>query len=387
MNRIIKVFKAIILCVAVFLLCSHIYDYGKGIYNDYQEELKGTYSYRGEDVEITVESGDAARVVAEKLKQAGLIKYKMAFTNRLQDSGYRIQPGTYTLNTGMNTLQMIETMSPVITEKEPIDKLTIPEGYTVELIAARCEEQGICDADDFLKAVNSVTTERFPYLSEVPSGAQVKYKLQGYLFPATYDIYEDTTAEDLVDMMLNAFEDYYSDDLRAIAESRGMSTFGVIVRASIVEREAKLDEERATIAGVIQNRLNEDMPLQMCPTVLYPLTNGMYDKPQVYYEDLEIDSPYNTYINTGLPVGPICNPGLASIRAVISPEEHNYLFYHVADSETGAHVFTETYEEHIDTQIIGGPNGIPEDAEDLDGDGMLDYTPESDDEGYDGEEE
>lgn len=386
-NRIIKVLKAITLCFALFFLCTRVYDYGKAKYDDYQEELKGTSSYHGTDVEVTVEKGDAARTVAEKLKDKGLIKYTSAFTKRLSESGKRLQPGTYTLNTGMNTLQMIETMSPIVEEAEPIDKLTIPEGFTIELIAARVEDQGICSASDFLNAVNSVTSERFPYLTEVPAGANVKYKLQGFLFPATYDIYEDTTAEDLVDMMLNAFEDYYSDDLRMIAESRGMSTYGVIVRASIIEREAKLDDERPIIAGVIQNRLDEGMKLEMCPTVLYALTDGKYDKPQVLYEDLEIDSPYNTYLYEGLPVGPICNPGLASIRAAVSPAEHNFLFYHVGDPETGAHIFTETYEEHIDTQIIGGPNGIPEDAEDLDGDGMLDYNPDQETDESDGSDE
>ena len=386
-NRIIKVLKAITLCFALFFLCTRVYDYGKAKYDDYQEELKGTSSYHGTDVEVTVEKGDAARTVAEKLKDKGLIKYTSAFTKRLSESGKRLQPGTYTLNTGMNTLQMIETMSPIVEEAEPIDKLTIPEGFTIELIAARVEDQGICSASDFLNAVNSITSERFPYLAEVPAGANVKYKLQGFLFPATYDIYEDTTAEDLVDMMLNAFEDYYSDDLRMIAESRGMSTYGVIVRASIIEREAKLDDERPIIAGVIQNRLDEGMKLEMCPTVLYALTDGKYDKPQVLYEDLEIDSPYNTYLYEGLPVGPICNPGLASIRAAVSPAEHNYLFYHVGDPETGAHIFTETYEEHIDTQIIGGPNGIPEDAEDLDGDGMLDYNPDQETDESDGSDE
>ena len=134
--------------------------------------------------------------------------------------------------------------------------------------------------------------------------------------------------------------------------------------ASIVEREAKVAEERATIAGVINNRLDIDMPLQMCPTVLYPLTDGMYDQSQVIYEDLEIESPYNTYKYSGLPEGPICNPGLACIEAVLYPEEHTYYYYHVGDEEAGTHIFTETYQEHVDTQIIGGPNGIPvEDGE------------------------
>ncbi len=375
---LIKFLKGIILIVAVLTLSLHTYDYARGIYNEYLEELEGTASTEGRDVEVTVEKGDSATKIAKMLKKKGLIKFPMAFTNRYKETDFRIQPGTYILNTGMSTLQMIETMSPVAEVIEPIMKLTIPEGFTVEMIAKRCEANDICTAQEFLNAVESVTATNFPFIEGVSVNA--KYKLQGYLFPATYDIYEDTTAQELVQDMLDAFEYYYSAELRAVAESKGMSTQGVIIRASIIEREARLDEERATIAGVIENRLEAGMPLQMCPTVLYPLTDGLYDKPQVLYEDLEIDSPYNTYLYPGLPAGPICNPGLASIKAALAPEEHNYLYYHVGDPETGAHIFTETYEEHVDTQIIGGPTGIPEDTQDLDGDGILDYVPSTEEE-------
>lgn len=126
--------------------------------------------------------------------------------------------------------------------------------------------------------------------------------------------------------------------------------YELVNRAAIVEREAKLDEERPIIAGVINNRLEQGMMLQMCPTVLYPITNGIYDKSEVTYDDLEVESLYNTYKNTGLPVGPICNPGAVSLNAVLNPTEHNYLYYHVDNAETGSHIFTETYQEHVDTQ-------------------------------------
>ena len=241
--------------------------------------------------------------------------------------------------------------------------VNVPEGFTVEMIAARCEDQGICSATEFLNACKSVTKSDFAYLADIPAGANVNYKVQGFLFPATYDIYESTTAESLVDYMLRTFDNYYTQELQDRAAELGYSAFELVTRASIVEREAKVDSERATIAGVINNRLKAEMPLQMCPTVLYPLTDGMYDKSQVLYEDLELDSPYNTYKNAGLPVGPICNPGLACIQAVLYPEEHNYLYYHVGDEDAGTHIFTENYEDHIDTQIIGGPNGVTPDGE------------------------
>lgn len=358
---VVKVIKGIILAVAVIALCSVIYKYGKGYYDIYQEELKGTESSYGESVTVEIPEGASAKKIASILKDKGLITFEKAFIKRLQESGYRIQSGTYTLNDGMSTLDMIITLSPVIEVDKPIDTLTIPEGFTVEQIAARCEKQNICTADEFLNAVNSVTKDKFPYLADVPAGANVKYKLQGYLFPATYDIYESTTADSLVEWMLETFDNYYTEDLKQKAEALGYNSFEVITRASIIEREAKVDTERATIAGVINNRLKDGMMLQLCPTVLYPLTDGLYDQNQVLYEDLELDSPYNTYKYEGLPVGPICNPGIACINAVLNPEEHGYYYYHVDNEEEGTHVFTETYEEHIDTQIIGGPNGVSPD--------------------------
>lgn len=356
----VRIVKGIILVVAILALANLTYKHLRTYYDDYMYEYKGTESREGVDVTVEIPEGASVKKIAEILKKNGLINYPRAFTKRLQDSEYRgkLHGGTYTLNTGMTTLEMMAAMSPSYEENAPIDYLVVPEGFTVEMIAARCEEQGICSATEFLNACKSVTRSDFPYLEDIPAGANVKYKVQGFLFPATYDIYESTTAESLVAWMLQTFENYYTQDLQDRAAELGYSAFEVVTRASIVEREAKVDEERPIIAGVINNRLKADMPLQMCPTVLYPLTNGMYDKSQILYEDLELDSPYNTYKNAGLPVGPICNPGIACINAVLYPQEHNYLYYHVGDEEAGTHIFTEDYEEHIDTQIIGGPNGV-----------------------------
>ena len=373
MAKFIKIIILIIACSALFLTT---YDYIKGYYDDFMEEYSGNYSYKGEDVTVVIEKGDSAKAIAKKLKDAGLIDYPLAFTRRLSGSEYsgKLQPGTYTLNTGMSTLQMMAVLSPEIEEnEEPIDKLVVPEGFSIELIAARCEKQGICTKKEFINAVNSVTPSDFPFLEDVPAGRDVKYKLQGYLFPATYDIYESTTAESLVEWMLETFEYYYDDDRRAQAELMGYNSFEVVTRASMIEREVKIEKERQLVAGVINNRLEEGMPLQIDPTVLYPLTDGLYDKETMYYDDLELDSPYNTYKYPGLPVGPICNPGIASIDAVLNPAEHNYLYYHVDDEETGEHIFTETYEEHLNSQIIDNPDKEGDDeGEDEDEDNEYD---------------
>lgn len=339
----------IISVILIIILASLIYGYSQ--YKIYQDEYQGTESTQGEDVVVVIPEGATTKQIAQILKENGLIQYPSAFVKRVKESEYRgvLQPGEFTLNTGMNTWEMIEILGYVAPTRTVMATLTIPEGFSVEQIAARVEEQGLFTEEEFLDAVQE-NTYNYDFLNSIPDGITVNYRLQGFLFPATYDIYEDTTAHDLVDMMLQKFDQVYNEQMRAQAEAMNYTAFEVVNRAAIVEREAKLDEERPMIAGVINNRLEQGMMLQMCPTVLYPITNGIYDKSEVTYDDLEVESPYNTYKNTGLPVGPICNPGEVSLNAVLYPAEHNYLYYHVDNEETGSHIFTETYEEHVNTQ-------------------------------------
>lgn len=323
----------------------------KNVYDGFMDEYKGTESASGTDVTIEIPEGASSKKAAAILHDAGLIKYEYAFVLRVKESEYRgrIQPGTFTLNTGMSTLEMIEDLCYVEPVKEVVDTLTIPEGYSIEQIAAKCEEHGICSADEFLNEVKN-GNHQIPFSTGDMNTDGVKYDLQGYLFPATYDIYDDTTAASLIDTMLEKFQSIYTSEYSAKAAELGYTDYQILIMASIVEREAKIDSERPIIAGVIYNRLNIDMMLQMCPTVLYPLTDGMYDKTEVTYDDLEIESPYNTYRNTGLPVGPICNPGQASLEAVLYPDENDYLYYHTSDAGDGSHIFSSTYDEHINTQ-------------------------------------
>ena len=155
-------------------------------------------------------------------------------------------------------------------------------------------------------------------------------------------------------MMLNAFSLYYTDELNSIALERGMNSFEVLTVASMIEREAKIDSERPKIASVIYNRLDAEMLLQIDSTILYPMTEGRYDVPKLSTDDLAFSSPYNTYVSTGLPVGPICNPGLACIKAALQPEETSFMYYHIVDEEKGEHVFSETLEEHESTLTDDG---------------------------------
>lgn len=361
----VKAVKIMIGLVAAFLLFVTVNDYIQDYRDAYQEELTSTNSVPGEEVEIWIPNDSSAKEVAEILEKNELIRFKRAFVKRLQESEYKgkLQAGTFTLRKGMNTLEMMKVMSQVDDSAVVVKQLLIPEGYSVDLIATKCEEEGICKKSEFINAVKSITADDFEYLADVPSGVPVRYKLEGYLFPATYDITKDTKAIDLVHMMLNAFNAYYTAEMKSQALERGYNSYEILTIASMIEREARIDSERAKISSVIYNRLENDMLLQIDSTTLYPLTNGMYDIPNISTNDLSLDSPYNTYVTAGLPIGPICNPGLACINAAISPEETSYLYYHIIDEEKGEHIFTETFEEHNASQIGGL---------DTDGDGIAD---------------
>ncbi len=366
----VKAVKIIIGLSAAFLLFLIVTDYIGDYRRAYNEELTSMTSSRGEEVEVEIPKDASAKKIAEILHQKGLIRFERAFVKRLQSSEYRgkLQSGTFKLYKGMNTLEMMEVMSKEDEDSKIVKQLVIPEGYSIDMIAAKCQEEGICSSTDFVNAVKSVTANDFEYLNDVPSGVDVRYKLEGYLFPATYDITKNTTAPELVRMMLNAFEAYYTAEMKSAALEKNMTSYDVLTIASMIEREAKLDEDRPLISSVIYNRLNKDMLLQIDSTVLYPLTDGRYDVEKLKAEDLELRSSYNTYVYTGLPVGPICNPGLACINAAINPEETNYLYYYMVDEETGKHEFSETYEEH-QSIIMGGA--------DRDGDGIADYDMDS----------
>ena len=375
----VKIVKWVVAIIVSVMLFGVVKDYVKDIYDDYQKEYTNTQITQGRDVVVEIPEGASEKDVAKILKRKGLIKYKTAFTRRLSNSEYsgKLKSGIYTLNTGMNTLEMMRIMSEEKEVEGPIDRLTIPEGFTIDQIAERCEEQNICSKSDFIKAVKSITTSDFEYLAEVPEGADVRYRLEGFLFPATYDIYEDTTPELLVREMLRAFRNRYTDSMKERAEELGYTTYEIITLASMLERECSVPEERTLMARVYYNRLDEGMLLQVDPTVLYPLTQGKYNKEVVTYEDLELDSPYNTYMYTGLPPGPISNPGFECINAMLYPDDNDYYYYRLVNEDEGRHKFSETLEEHEDTSDDEKwMHGLPKEDEEDD----------SDDDDYDGED-
>lgn len=331
-----------ILCVAIFV---GIYFAGS-IYIEYSDKAAGT----GETITVEIQQGEGIWDIAGTLKEKGLIRHKVAFLLKAYKMGAnsQLRYGTFELAQGAGVENLIQGLIQGGAKKEE-QMFTVPEGYTIELIAKKLEEEHICTEAEFLQAVKQ--DYDYWFLESIPADADVRYRLQGFLFPDTYAISEKTTAEDIVNAMLTQFGNKYTKKMEKKAQKMGKTTFELVTEASLIERETGIDKERALIAGVIENRLENGMRLQIDPTFLYPITEGLYNIEKATYEHRDVDSPYNTYQNLGLPVGPIACPGLASIEAALNPAEHDYFYYHTDEKKgDGSHIFTETYEEHMNTQ-------------------------------------
>ena len=319
---------------------------GITMFAEYNSSSEGT----GEQVTIEIEQGESTWDIASKLQKEGLIKYRVVFFLKARTMGAasKLRYGSFVLREGSGLEQVINDLTQGGAQKEQT-MFTIPEGYTIELIAKKLEEEGLCSEQEFLQAVQ--LDYDYWFLESIPTNAEVKYRLQGFLYPETYAIGEDMTAEDIVKVMLNQFDKMFTDEMKAKADKLGKSVYEVITEASIIERECAIDSERKTVAGVIKNRLEIGMRLQIDPTCMYPITKGLYDITSTTYEHLEYDSPYNTYQNSGLPIGPISNPGILSLEAALAPEEHEFLYYHTDKvKDDGSHIFTKNFQDHLNTQ-------------------------------------
>lgn len=320
----------------------------------------GAWSYYSQPVSsaataqrFVVKTGDTAVSVGDRLQAAGLIRSAWAF--RLAASIYGLDSS---LGAGEYVLRPNMTLSEVMAQLQKANplRLTIPEGWRLEQVAALVEEKGLFSKEDFLRA--SRAQFAYSFLSGRPAGAS----LEGYLFPDTYFLSGSTTASDLVNKMLTNFDGRFTLQLRDRAARRGLSVHQVVILASIVEREVIRDQERPLIAAIFLKRLALGMTLDADPTIQYALGNSPasvtrygFWKASLSQDDMRVDSPYNTYRQRGLPPGPIASPGLASLRAVVEAPETDYLYF-VAKGD-GSHAFATTLEEHI--QNIARYRGTP----------------------------
>ena len=301
-------------------------------------------------VKFRIDKGMTTKDIADNLFDMGLIENKNMYRFLSKFNGFdgQYKVGTYTLCEG---LTYDEVMTLLAGEPETV-KVTFPEGFTTEQIAARLEANNVITAEAFLNALETIDISSYTFLD----GVSVKdrdHRLDGYLFPDTYEFDIKANAEDVIYKMLNRFNELYLPAYYEMAEEMGLSVDDVIVLASIVEREAKLKSDRPKIAGVFINRLNSSdknlKKLQSCATIRY-----VYKK--LYNEDLinileeheKEDDPYNTYMYEGLTPGPICSPGIESIKSVLKYEKSDYYFFVLnAKDGVGSHIFSRTYQEHL----------------------------------------
>jgi len=295
------------------------------------------------EVEIVIPVGTSSQGIAKILKENNLIRNELVFRifARYEKMDGKFKAGKYLLNNGMTQEEIMKKLVEGGIAKDYVT-FTIPEGFELRQIADRLSEMGLVDKDDFLELASTVSnfSSEFEFLKEIPQ----ELSLEGYLYPDTYQVYTDADEEDIIRKMLTRFESLYTDEIKNRAQELGMSLNEVITLASIIEREGKIDEEREIISAVFHNRLKSGMMLQSCATVQYILGER---KPVLSNEDIAIESPYNTYLNQGLPPGPIASPGIKSIIAAVNPADVNYMYFVFNEDEKGTHTFSVTYEEHL----------------------------------------
>ena len=294
---------------------------------------------------VTIPNGANSVEISKILQDNGIIKSRTYFLARLYFSPYRgkLRYGTFEIkrNSLLNTV--FEILSKDGAQKETVT-VTIPEGYSVEMIEDKLIGLGLCTKDEFETALKKEYD--YEFLKSIPQSEDIKYRLQGFLFPETYEFYKDASAETIINTMLEQFQ----KEIEPL-KLKNSEIFEIITKASMIEREAQIESERTLIAGVFENRLSKNMRLQVDASTAYAVTDGRFTKSRMLYDDLQIDSKYNTYRYSGLPVGPICNPSIESIKAASAPDKNNYLYYHTdTEKNDGSHIFSETFDEHKATK-------------------------------------
>ncbi len=324
----------------------NIEDFFIGLYLQSQAEVINTpVSDDPSPVPFSVQVGETAVSVANRLSEQSLISDPDVFRRFLSYNGLdaSLEAGDYELRRNMTMREIAETLQKANFEEV---SLTIPEGWRAEQVAELLTQQKIMDGAAFLAVVRQGVGVDHPLLADRPAGASY----EGYLFPDTYRLPVKATPEDLIRRMIENMAGKIPANAVDLATAQGHTFYEMVTIASIVEREAVIAAERPTIASVYLNRLVQGMYLQADPTVQYAMgyqtdTGQWWKTPVTLEEYSQVNSPYNTYLNPGLPPGPIANPGASALNATLQPEQTNFLFFMGCGGE-GAHLFADNYETH-----------------------------------------
>ena len=335
LKRMLRLKYAVIL-VALYLLGTLLYLFATSVLGPVDD------ASAAEEV-IQISSGMSAMEIGNLLVEKRLIKSVLMFrlASILNGTSRSLKAGEYTLSRDMGTFQIL---SKIASGEAALYAFTIPEGVTLSRIAGYWEERGFGTADDFVRASgNSEIRKKYGIDSD---------SLEGYLFPDTYMLPHGISEQEAIDEMLRQFDkniwglmDGDANSGTASTVKTELSRHEVISLASIIEKEAKLEEEKPIISAVFHNRLRRGRKLESCATVLYCLD---YSRRKLTRDDLNTKSPYNTYIHEGLPPGPICSPGLSSIAAALNPSKDRFLYF--VSKNDGTHYFTESYRDFLNAK-------------------------------------
>ncbi len=330
--------KKIVLLTLIITLIILLVIAGGGIL--YYNNLLTPADSNGEEKIVYIPQGYSVKNISKLLQKEGVIKKDIAFeiAVRLENVQSQLQSGSYLLSPSMSTNEIIIRLAGGQVIDDSI-KITIPEGFEIKMIAERLEEKGLTTKEEFIQATQDIEKFDYSFLKDIPKDRD--NPLEGYLFPDTYNFSIDTSEEQIITTMLDRFNEVFTSEYIERAKELDMTIDEVVILASVVEREAMVASDRPIISGVFHRRLEIGMKLESCATIQYILGER---KPRLLYSDLEVDSPYNTYKQAGLPIGPIASFGKDSLRATLYPEDTEYLFFVAKDD--GSHVFSRTLQEH-----------------------------------------
>lgn len=296
----------------------------------------------GYAVEVNIPAGTPAKRIAQILSNRGIIRHPNVFMFYARVNGYAtdFMAGIHTMRRHMGYEAICNELMQVGRDWD-VFKLTVIEGMTISQIAEKLESYAVMTADDFLQAAKDYV----PTYDYIPQVEGRTYRLEGYLFPATYSLKRTQTASEIIDTMLARFDQSITDEVKMRSAEMGYSIDQIITLASIIQMEAADVEEMPVVSSVFHNRMKIGQNLESCATVQYVLPER---KVVLSVADTKLSSPYNTYMNPGLPVGPIGAPGDDAIHAALYPQETNY--YYFVLGEDGKSIFSETFEEHLAAQ-------------------------------------
>ena len=332
----------LLLCLILLILGAGVGVYGgkyiQGYFqvqrNDWMDDLAPA-DPQGGDIIFTLERGWTLTRTAEALYDNQLIRSAESFVRlgKQENKAESLKAGRFLLSASMSSLDILDELvrGSVLTTR-----FTIPEGYTLRQIAKVLAEKGIASEDEFWRCVREEPYD-YDFLDGLPAD---EHRLEGYLFPDTYLIELDETVDKVIERMLRRYVEIWES---LPASDGNLSERELLILASIVQNEVKLDDERPIAAGVFINRLRQNILLQSCSTVQYYFEEPKYP---LLTADTQIDFPYNTYIYPGLPPGPVGAPGRASLEAAVSPGNTEYLFFVAREDGSGGHYFSRTLDEH-----------------------------------------